>query len=118
MEKIFAYKSRDVNTPYVPLLSFTHHKDVVTGVQWYKGESNYVLSCSKDCYLSLKPISKAVLPQNDLATVGVSWNARNQVAVISDIVQRKQVKIPEFAPVFEKTTNGNIKVINDTMVSL
>jgi hypothetical protein len=106
-----------VYSPYVPLLSFTHHKDVVTGVQWYKGESNYVLSCSKDCHLALQPITNAVLPQNDLATIGISWNSRNQVAVISDIIQRKQVKTPEVAPVFEKT-NGNVTILNDASVSL
>jgi len=78
----------DTSKPYIPLSSFTGHRDVVTGFIWHKSLSDCVIACSKDGTLRCHSLKEAYRPYQHIRTVGLSWNVRNELANFYDHVDR------------------------------
>ncbi|EGC35117.1 hypothetical protein DICPUDRAFT_55360 [Dictyostelium purpureum] len=78
----------DVKKPYIPLFSFTDHRDVPTGLIWRS--SSTLISCSKDSNLLLNEYNDAYKPYKHIRTTGISWNINNEIASINDKINRNQ----------------------------
>jgi len=76
----------DVKRPFIPVASFTDHRDVPTGLLWRN--PNALISCSKDGYLLINNINDAYKPYQHIRTTGISWNVNNDIASINDKINR------------------------------
>lgn len=81
----------DVRRRHVPVLSFQHHKNLVTGAIWDKTGKDYIISCGKDEKLALQPVATAHKPVEDAAhrSFGISWNPHGELAQFSMAPQAK-----------------------------
>ncbi|KAM9996205.1 hypothetical protein ACTFIY_002403 [Dictyostelium cf. discoideum] len=78
----------DVKKPYIPLFSFTDHRDVPTGLIWKSPSS--LISCSKDSHLLLNEFQDSYKPYQHIRTTGITWNVNNELASINDKINRTQ----------------------------
>ncbi|KAK5578609.1 hypothetical protein RB653_008281 [Dictyostelium firmibasis] len=78
----------DVKKPYIPLFSFTDHRDVPTGLIWKSPSS--LISCSKDSHLLLNDFQDSYKPYQHIRTSGLTWNVNNEIASINDKINRTQ----------------------------
>ncbi|KAN0024868.1 hypothetical protein ACTFIV_009277 [Dictyostelium citrinum] len=76
----------DVKKPYIPLFSFTDHRDVPTGLIWKSPSS--LISCSKDSHLLLNEFQDSYKPYQHIRTTGITWNVNNELASINDKINR------------------------------
>eukprot|EP01102_Stenamoeba_stenopodia_P018933 TRINITY_DN7028_c0_g1_i1.p1 TRINITY_DN7028_c0_g1~~TRINITY_DN7028_c0_g1_i1.p1 ORF type:complete len:798 (-),score=135.63 TRINITY_DN7028_c0_g1_i1:38-2431(-) len=76
----------DMKRPYFPFASFTGHKDVATGIQWFQGDT--LMSCGKDSFLMKHHISEAYRPVQHMCATSMSWTASGDLAVIHDPINR------------------------------
>ncbi|GAM28329.1 hypothetical protein SAMD00019534_115050 [Acytostelium subglobosum LB1] len=77
----------DVKHPFVPIASFTEHRDVPTGLIWH--DASTLITCSKDNYLLINNMpGDAYQPYHHIRTTGIGWNVQNELAVINDKINR------------------------------
>lgn len=79
-----------LNNRYVPLLTFKGHDEVITGMLWNQDSPDRLITCSKDGNILIQSLSDAIYPKADLQTTALAWNVHNDLACISDKIDRKQ----------------------------
>eukprot|EP01133_Synstelium_polycarpum_P008691 gene8691-10211_t len=79
----------DIKRPYIPIASFTEHRDVPTGLIWR--DSQQLISCSKDNFLLLNSVAEdAYQPYHHVRTTSIGWNVYNELLTINDRINRNQ----------------------------
>ena len=76
----------DLRRPYIPVLSFEQHKEVVTGLFWDKDGMQVLYSCSKDGVVMRNAVTDALQPATDAAerSHGICWEPRGGMARFDD----------------------------------
>lgn len=82
----------DVKSPYLPIRTMEEHSDVVTGLLFYRGESDRIVTCSKDNTIALIPIADAQRPRQYMPVSALSWNAKNELAAVCERVKRQETE--------------------------
>jgi len=80
----------DLNSKYVPLLTFKGHDDVITGMLWHRDSPDQLITCSKDGNLMIQSSVDAIYPRAKLRTTALSFNIHNELAFLSERIDRKQ----------------------------
>jgi WD repeat-containing protein 24 len=78
----------DLKMPFIPKYTIETHKDVITDLIWFNNDSQFLLTCSKDYFLSLHDMNNAKKPQLNVRKACTSWNPFNHLAFAS-IVESK-----------------------------
>eukprot|EP01080_Neovahlkampfia_damariscottae_P001065 gene1065-10584_t len=73
----------DLEMPFIPKYNIENHKDVITDLTWFNNESQYLLTCSKDYFLSLHEVNHSKKPQKNIRKTTTSWNVNNNLAMVS-----------------------------------
>ncbi|XP_049850927.1 GATOR complex protein WDR24-like [Schistocerca gregaria] len=77
----------DLKSPFVPLVTLKGAKDVITSHMW--SDRNTVISCSKDGCMRRYDLKKhGYFPRRHMPTTALSWNVRNELAVVSKAIDR------------------------------
>ncbi|KAL0491142.1 GATOR complex protein [Acrasis kona] len=80
----------DLTSPYVPLLTFEGHVNIVTGMLWHKNSPDILVTCGKDGKLMSQPISNAKYPKQKMPVTAVSFNPCSELAFVSEDIDRNQ----------------------------
>lgn len=69
----------DVEQPFVPLRSWTHHADIITDVQWH--DDNALFTCSRDGRLARVTLEEGETHSSHLSRAAHAWSAAEHLTV-------------------------------------
>lgn len=84
-----SFKIRNLKRRYIPIALFGGHTDIVTDMQWLT--STQILSCGKDNALRLQTLTQAYRPYQHIRTVGLTWTPKNELAIVSEPINRNDL---------------------------
>eukprot|EP00003_Mantamonas_plastica_P002587 TRINITY_DN1197_c0_g1_i4.p1 TRINITY_DN1197_c0_g1~~TRINITY_DN1197_c0_g1_i4.p1 ORF type:complete len:724 (+),score=210.90 TRINITY_DN1197_c0_g1_i4:452-2623(+) len=79
----------DIQKHFIPLATFTDHKDVASTLLFHKDNDSKLLSSSKDSSMVLNYVDEAYKPYENINTSSLSWNIHQNIAAICDPVDRE-----------------------------
>ncbi|KAI5710265.1 hypothetical protein M8J75_007112 [Diaphorina citri] len=68
----------DIRRPYIPLASFTEHKDVVSGLAW-RGDPQLFIASSRDGGLYQHSFKDAIRPADNVNPQSISFNCKGDI---------------------------------------
>jgi len=86
----------DIHRPYLPILSYRHHTDVVTGMFWLHGAPNHIVTCSKDSQVAVQMFQDAEQPRTTMRAVDFDTTHTNDVVFVSESIDRTPLEPSTF----------------------
>lgn len=114
----------DIQQPYIPKYSIEFHQDVITDMQWYKNDGDFLLSCSKDSTIKLHKVTEAKTPYDNCQSTSLSWNPRDQLIFTPSIDKNEKQEKKTVQPNSSKkctidiqNKHGEIQILEENELS-